>query len=295
MHWAIVNSELDLRREVETADPGMGSLLLGLEPWASHLRQCAGSEEEKAINGTLWRCPRSRSWKEERPVSLLSLSWRDLYICISSIDFFCSLKLGWIYFYRNSQCKIPGCFFHGLENLKQYSGKNYKQNKDELIQKIYSLLNSSVFDQKVESMNKHLLNTCCMPSSLGCWEVCRCTNCIFPALEKCEFRWGGETRHAYVKETECFVGYCIWSRLLLPQAISRGRNHWEPEQMGSRIAWRDWDLFWVLKDGKGREQQWLGRWQVLRLDYLEERVCVKDTRKELWDLGQITEPLFAHL
>ncbi|XP_043314186.1 acidic repeat-containing protein isoform X2 [Cervus elaphus] len=49
----------------------------------------------------------------------------------------------------NSQCKIPGCFFHGLENLKQYSGKNYKQNKDELIQKIYSLLNSSVFDQKM--------------------------------------------------------------------------------------------------------------------------------------------------
>ncbi|XP_020738605.1 germ cell nuclear acidic protein isoform X2 [Odocoileus virginianus] len=49
----------------------------------------------------------------------------------------------------NSQCKIPGCFFHGLENLKRYSGKNYKQNKDELIQKIYSLLNSSVFDQKM--------------------------------------------------------------------------------------------------------------------------------------------------
>lgn len=34
---------------------------------------------------------------------------------------------------------------------------------------------------------------------------------------------------------------------------------------------------------------------MLRLDYLEERVCVKDTRKELWDLGQVTEPLFAHL
>lgn len=114
------------------------------------------------------RCPRSRSWKEERPASLLSLSWCDLYICISSIDFFCSIKLSWIYFCRNSQCKIPGCFFHGLENLKEYSGRNYKRNKDELIQKIYALLNRSVFDQKVESMNKHLLNTCCMPNSLGC-------------------------------------------------------------------------------------------------------------------------------
>lgn len=48
-----MNSELDLRRKVEMADPGMGSFLLGLEPWASHLRQCVGSEEEKAMNGTL--------------------------------------------------------------------------------------------------------------------------------------------------------------------------------------------------------------------------------------------------
>ncbi|XP_052518654.1 germ cell nuclear acidic protein [Budorcas taxicolor] len=49
----------------------------------------------------------------------------------------------------DSQCEIPGCFFHGLENVKQYSGRNYKRNKDELIQKIYTLLNRSVFDQKL--------------------------------------------------------------------------------------------------------------------------------------------------
>lgn len=49
----------------------------------------------------------------------------------------------------DSQCEIPGCFFHGLENVKQYSGRNYKRNKDELIQKIYALLNRSVFDQKL--------------------------------------------------------------------------------------------------------------------------------------------------
>lgn len=49
----------------------------------------------------------------------------------------------------DSQCEIAGCFFHGLENVKQYSGRNYKRNKDELIQKIYALLNRSVFDQKL--------------------------------------------------------------------------------------------------------------------------------------------------
>lgn len=36
---------------------------------------------------------------------------------------------------------------------------------------------------------------------------------------------------------QCFVGYSLWSRLLLPQVISRGRNHWGPERSGNRIAW----------------------------------------------------------
>ncbi|KAB0389556.1 hypothetical protein E2I00_001827 [Balaenoptera physalus] len=49
----------------------------------------------------------------------------------------------------NSECKIPGCFLRGIENSKQYSGKNFKQNKDELVQKIYALCNSSVFDKKL--------------------------------------------------------------------------------------------------------------------------------------------------
>ncbi|XP_055293742.1 germ cell nuclear acidic protein isoform X2 [Moschus berezovskii] len=63
-----------------------------------------------------------------------------------------------------SQCKIPGCFFHGLENLKEYSGKNYKRNQDELIQKIYALANSSIYDQKMPEKidivwNKKMLRT----------------------------------------------------------------------------------------------------------------------------------------
>ncbi|ELV11465.1 Acidic repeat-containing protein [Tupaia chinensis] len=47
------------------------------------------------------------------------------------------------------RCKIPGCFLMGIENLKQYSGKNFKQKKDELVQKLNSVFNSSVFDKKL--------------------------------------------------------------------------------------------------------------------------------------------------
>ncbi|XP_007957143.1 acidic repeat-containing protein [Orycteropus afer afer] len=64
----------------------------------------------------------------------------------------------------NSVCKIPGCFLLDLEKSKQYSGKNFKQNKDELVQKIYKLFNSSVFDKKLPEKidirwNKKMLRT----------------------------------------------------------------------------------------------------------------------------------------
>ncbi|XP_057573617.1 germ cell nuclear acidic protein [Hippopotamus amphibius kiboko] len=64
----------------------------------------------------------------------------------------------------NSECKIPGCFLRDIENSEQYSGKNFKQNKDELIQKIYALFNSSVCDRKLPEKidigwNKKMLRT----------------------------------------------------------------------------------------------------------------------------------------
>ncbi|XP_008069111.2 acidic repeat-containing protein [Carlito syrichta] len=64
----------------------------------------------------------------------------------------------------NAICKVPGCFLYGIENSKRYSGKNFKQNKDELVQKIYSLINSSVFDKKMPEKidigwNKKMLRT----------------------------------------------------------------------------------------------------------------------------------------
>lgn len=64
-------------------------------------------------------------------------------------------------------CKIPGCFLNNFEKLKEYSGRNFKHNKEELAQKIYMLLNHTVFDGKVESKNKYLLNTSCTPACLA--------------------------------------------------------------------------------------------------------------------------------
>ncbi|EHB00936.1 Acidic repeat-containing protein [Heterocephalus glaber] len=46
-------------------------------------------------------------------------------------------------------CQIPGCFLLDIEKSKQYSGKEFKKNKDELVQKIYTLFNTTVFDQKL--------------------------------------------------------------------------------------------------------------------------------------------------
>ncbi|XP_066213300.1 germ cell nuclear acidic protein [Saccopteryx leptura] len=52
----------------------------------------------------------------------------------------------------NSVCNIPGCFLQNIEKLKEYSGRNFKKNKDELVQKLYTLINESVFDKKTESV-----------------------------------------------------------------------------------------------------------------------------------------------
>ncbi|KAM4818041.1 germ cell nuclear acidic protein [Thomomys bottae] len=65
---------------------------------------------------------------------------------------------------EKSVCKIPGCFFHGIEKLKQYSGRNFKRNKDELTQRIYELANSTIFDDKLPKAidivwNKKMLHT----------------------------------------------------------------------------------------------------------------------------------------
>ncbi|XP_016062863.1 PREDICTED: acidic repeat-containing protein [Miniopterus natalensis] len=50
---------------------------------------------------------------------------------------------------RNIDCNIPGCFLRDVEKLKQYSGRNFKKNKDELVQKLYTLINNTVFENKM--------------------------------------------------------------------------------------------------------------------------------------------------
>ncbi|XP_014403170.1 PREDICTED: acidic repeat-containing protein isoform X2 [Myotis brandtii] len=50
---------------------------------------------------------------------------------------------------RNTNCNIPGCFLRNIEKLKQYSGRKFKKNKDELVQKLYTLMNNTVFENKL--------------------------------------------------------------------------------------------------------------------------------------------------
>ncbi|EPQ13934.1 Acidic repeat-containing protein [Myotis brandtii] len=50
---------------------------------------------------------------------------------------------------QNTNCNIPGCFLRNIEKLKQYSGRKFKKNKDELVQKLYTLMNNTVFENKL--------------------------------------------------------------------------------------------------------------------------------------------------
>ncbi|XP_053569994.1 germ cell nuclear acidic protein [Bombina bombina] len=46
-------------------------------------------------------------------------------------------------------CRVPGCFLQELSNPKSSYVKNFKQTKHELTQRLYSLFNSTIFDQKL--------------------------------------------------------------------------------------------------------------------------------------------------
>lgn len=120
-------------------------------------------------------------------------------------------------------CKIPGCFLHGVEKAKEYSGRKFKKNKDTLVQEMYSLFNRSVFDKKVQLVNRHLTSTCPMPSALGFCKVCRSASCIFPALERCPFRSGGDacTRE---RSRQCLWVIIYGTDLSPAQDIGRGRK-----------------------------------------------------------------------
>lgn len=51
--------------------------------------------------------------------------------------------------FRVRVCSVPGCFLQELSNPASHYVKYFKKNKEELAQKLYSLFNSTIFDQKV--------------------------------------------------------------------------------------------------------------------------------------------------
>ncbi|KAJ7412580.1 UDP-N-acetylglucosamine--peptide N-acetylglucosaminyltransferase subunit isoform A [Willisornis vidua] len=46
-------------------------------------------------------------------------------------------------------CSVPGCFLQDLSNPTSHYVKYFKKNKEELAQKLYSLFNSTIFEQKL--------------------------------------------------------------------------------------------------------------------------------------------------
>ncbi|NWU60257.1 ACRC protein, partial [Pterocles burchelli] len=61
-------------------------------------------------------------------------------------------------------CSVPGCFLQDLSNPASPYVKYFKKNKEELAQKLYSLYNSTIFEQKlpdkmVISWNKKMRKT----------------------------------------------------------------------------------------------------------------------------------------
>ncbi|KFO71954.1 Acidic repeat-containing protein, partial [Cuculus canorus] len=46
-------------------------------------------------------------------------------------------------------CSVPGCFLQDLSNPASQYVKHFKKNKEELVQKLYSLYNNTIFEQKL--------------------------------------------------------------------------------------------------------------------------------------------------
>jgi hypothetical protein len=58
-----------------------------------------------------------------------------MYACIHFPITLAMQKFTWIYLCRKLMCKIPGWLLNNIEKLKQYPGRNFKHNKEELAQK----------------------------------------------------------------------------------------------------------------------------------------------------------------
>lgn len=92
--------------------------------------------------------------------SLLATKW-PLFFNVISL-YFSKLLCG--FSCRLRVCSVPGCFLQDLSNPSSDYVKYFKKNKEELAQKLYSLYNSTIFEQKVGFKTKTTI--------LKCWLMC---------------------------------------------------------------------------------------------------------------------------
>lgn len=93
--------------------------------------------------------------------SLLAIKW-PLFFNVISLYF---TKLLYGFSCRPRVCSVPGCFLQDLSNPSSDYVKYFKKNKEELAQKLFSLYNSTIFEQKVGFKTKTTI--------LKCWLMCR--------------------------------------------------------------------------------------------------------------------------
>ncbi|KAF6090780.1 hypothetical protein HJG60_012169 [Phyllostomus discolor] len=92
---------------------------------------------------------------------------------------------------RNLNCNIPGCFLRDIEKLKEYTGRNFKRNKDELVRRLYVLFNETVFDKKLPEKleicwNKKMLRTAGLCSSTHSSKTAKRQTKIDISLKVCD-------------------------------------------------------------------------------------------------------------
>ncbi|XP_045703333.1 acidic repeat-containing protein [Phyllostomus hastatus] len=93
--------------------------------------------------------------------------------------------------HENLNCNIPGCFLRDIEKLKEYTGRNFKRNKDELVRRLYVLFNETVFDKKLPEKleicwNKKMLRTAGLCSSTHSSKTAKRQTKIDISLKVCD-------------------------------------------------------------------------------------------------------------
>ncbi|XP_010072349.1 PREDICTED: acidic repeat-containing protein [Pterocles gutturalis] len=100
-------------------------------------------EDAQPLRGEGVKTPRPNTTSlQETPSSVMAsarIPRNDLVSCSQSAKTDKRLRL----------CSVPGCFLEDLSNPASHYVKYFKKNKEELAQKLYSLYNSTIFEQKL--------------------------------------------------------------------------------------------------------------------------------------------------